>query len=209
LLEFLCGILTSVLMMRKITILAAICAAMIAVHIFDLFLGGALKSFGIQPREMGTAYTIATAPWLHGSFAHLGSNLSALVVLGALCLLNGVRYFVKASGLIIVLTGACVWLFGRDASNHIGASGWVFGLWSLAIASAWFDRSYPNILIAVAVVFFYGGMIFGVLPTQSHISFESHFFGAIAGVAAASILSRPKEQIAASPSAPPQLKFWS
>jgi membrane associated rhomboid family serine protease len=196
-------------MVQRISLLAAICAAMIAVHVIDLFLGGLLKSFGIQPREMGTGYTIATAPWLHANFAHLGSNLSAFVVLGALCLINGIRYFMKASGFIILITGACVWLFGRDGSNHIGASGWIFGLWALAIASAWFDRSYRNILIAVAVLFFYGGMIFGVLPTQSYISFESHFFGALAGVAAASILSRPKERIAAAPTAQPELKFWS
>jgi membrane associated rhomboid family serine protease len=182
---------------------------MVAVHVIDLFMGGALKSFGIQPREMGTGYTIATAPWLHANFAHLGSNLSAFVVLGALCLLNGIRYFVKASGFIILLTGACVWLFGRDGSNHIGASGWIFGLWALAIASAWFDRSYRNILIAVLVVFFYGGMIFGVLPTQSYISFESHFFGAMAGVAAAFILAKPDVRANLSNRQEPELKFWS
>lgn len=199
---------TSAKMMQRVTVLAAICAAMVVVHILDLFLGGALKSFGIQPREVETAYTIATAPWLHADFVHLGSNLSAFIVLAALCLLNGIRYFVKASGFIILLTGACVWLFGRD-STHIGASGWIFGLWSLAIASAWFDRSYRNIMIAIGVLFFYGGMVFGVLPTQSYISFESHFFGALAGVAAASILSRPKERIASAPTAQPQLKFWS
>jgi membrane associated rhomboid family serine protease len=194
-------------MKERVAVLAAICAAMIAVHVIDLFLGGFLKSFGIQPREVGTAYTIATAPWLHASFGHLGSNLSAFIVLGGLCMLNGVRYFAKASLMIILLTGASVWLFGRS-STHIGASGWVFGLWSLAIATAWFDRSYRNILIAVGVVFFYGGMIFGVLPTQSYISFESHLFGALAGVVTAYTLSRPDVLIAEPQPIVPTLKFW-
>jgi membrane associated rhomboid family serine protease len=202
-------VLTSQPMVQRISLLAAICAAMIAVHVIDLFLGGALKSHGIQPREIGTGYTIATAPWLHGDFVHLGSNLSALVVLGALCLLNGIRYFVKASGFIILLTGACVWLFARGDTNHIGASGWIFGLWALAIASAWFERSYRNIVIAIAVVFFYGGMIFGVLPTQGYISFESHLFGAMAGVAAAFILSKPKERTNLPSQPQTDLKFWS
>jgi membrane associated rhomboid family serine protease len=176
-------------MIMRVILIAAISAIMIAVHVIDLVLGGFLKSFGIHPREMGTAYTILTAPWLHGDFAHLGSNLSGLIVLGFLCLLNGIRYFLKASLLIIVITGALVWLFGREA-NHIGASGWIFGLWSLAIAWGWFNRSWRNIAISIAVVFFYGGMVFGVLPTQGYVSFESHLFGALAGIFAAFTLSK-------------------
>jgi membrane associated rhomboid family serine protease len=196
-------------MITRFIVMAAICAVMIAVHLLDFLLGGFLKSFGIQPREIGTAYTIVTAPWLHGDFGHLGSNLGALIVLGFLCLLNGLRYFIKASVLIILIGGALVWLFGRD-STHIGASGWIFGLWSLVIALAWFDRSPRNIAISIAVVFFYGGMVFGVLPTQSHVSFESHLFGAIAGVVAASMLSKQRVKVAPPPAVPePALKFWS
>lgn len=182
-------------------------ATMVIVHIANLFTGGHLSSFGIEPREIGSAYTIATAPWLHADFGHLGSNLAAFVVLGSLVLLQGLRYFVKASALIILLGGALVWLFGRD-STHIGASGWIFGLWSLVIALAWFDRSPRNIAIALAVVFFYGGMVFGVLPTASYISFESHLFGAIAGVFAAFTLSNKPAAIAA-PARQNELKFWS
>ena len=187
-------------------IIAMISAAMTVVHVVDLFLGGFLKSFGIQPREIGSAYTIATAPWLHANFVHLGSNLAAFVVLGSLALLNGLRYFVKASAIIIGLGGILVWLFARD-SIHIGASGWIFGLWSLVIALAWFDRTPRNIAIALAVVFFYGGMVFGVLPTQSYISFESHLFGAVAGVFAAFTLSKKPVEVAA-PVRAGELKFW-
>lgn len=180
---------------------------MVGAHLIDVLLGGSLKSFGIHPRDMGSAYTIVTAPWLHGSFTHLGSNLAAFVVLGALCMLNGIRYFLKASALIIIVGGALVWLFGRDAT-HIGASGWIFGLWSLAIALAWFDRSFGNIAISIAVIFFYGGMVWGVLPTQAYISFESHLFGAVAGVFAAFILSN-RQVVATPPMRPtPRIKFW-
>lgn len=192
---------------RQWAIIAVISAAMVGIHLIDLVLGGFLKSFGIQPREIGTAYTIVTAPWLHASFAHLGSNLAAFIVLGSLCLLNGLRYFVKASALIILLGGTLVWIFGRGAT-HIGASGWVFGLWSLVIALAWFDRRPRNIAIALAVLFFYGGMVFGVLPTQSYISFESHLFGAMAGVAAAALLSKPQPEIAQPVRRAGELKFW-
>lgn len=186
--------------------IAGVGATMIAIHVVNLFTGGYLNNFGIEPREIGSAYGIATAPWLHSDVGHLGSNLAAFVVLGSLVLLQGLRYFVKASAVIILLGGALVWLLGRDG-DHIGASGWIFGLWSLVIASAWFDRSPRNIVIALAVVFFYGGMVFGVLPTQSYISFESHLFGAIAGVVAASVLSRKQTAVVA-PERAGELKFW-
>lgn len=194
-------------MLGQWKIIASISAAMTVVHVVDLFLGGFLKSFGIHPREISSAYTIATAPWLHADFMHLGNNLVAFIVLGSLALLNGVRYFVKASVMIIVIGGALVWLFGRE-STHIGASGWIFGLWSLVIALAWFDRSPRNIAIALGVLFFYGGMVFGVLPTASYISFESHLFGAIAGVIAASVLSHQPKPVVAAPARAGELKFW-
>lgn len=194
-------------MKERLVLVAALCSVMVGIHISDLFLGGFFKSFGIQPREIGTAYTIFTAPWVHGDFGHLGSNLPAFAVLAFLSLLNGMRYFIKASALIIGIGGALVWVFGREAS-HIGASGWLFGLWSMAIAWAWFDRSFRNVAIALLVVFFYGGMVFGVLPTQSGISFESHLFGALAGVFAASVLNKQPRPIVAPVSRTGELKFW-
>lgn len=188
--------------------IAGVSGAMIAIHAINLLTGGYLNSFGIEPREIGSAYTIATAPWLHANIGHLGSNLAAFVVLGSLVLLQGLRYFVKASAVIILLGGALVWLFARDAT-HIGASGWIFGLWSLVIALAWFDCSPRNIAIALAVVVFYGGMVFGVLPTQGTISFESHLFGAIAGVFAAFTLSKKPAAEILAPVRQNELKFWS
>jgi membrane associated rhomboid family serine protease len=187
--------------------IAGLSAAMIAAHVVNIFTGGYLSNFGIEPREMGGAYTIATAPFIHADVAHLGSNLAAFVVLGSLVLLQGLRYFVKASAVIILLGGALVWLLGRPG-DHIGASGWIFGLWSLVIALAWFDRSPRNIAIALAVVFFYGGMVFGVLPTQGYISFESHLFGAIAGVFAAFTLSTKPQVEILPPERAGELKFW-
>lgn len=187
--------------------IAGLGATMIAVHVVNLFTGGTLSNFGIEPREIGGAYTIATAPFIHADVAHLASNLAAFVVLGSLVLLQGLRYFVKASAVIIGVGGALVWAFARPG-DHIGASGWIFGLWSLVIALAWFDRSPRNIAIALAVVFFYGGMVFGVLPTQGYISFESHLFGAISGVFAAFSLSKKPAVEILAPERQNELKFW-
>ena len=79
-----------------------------------------------------------------------------------------------------VLGGLLVWLLARPGM-HLGASGWVFGLWGLLLGRAWFERSLGSLLIAVLVLFYYGGWWFGLLPRQG-ISFEYHLAGALCGV---------------------------
>ena len=188
-------------------IIAAICASMVAVHMLNLMLGGALYALGIEPRAVEGADGILFAPWLHGDVGHLASNLTAFAVLAGLTLIDGVKRFAKASAIIIIGGGLMVWLFGRSAV-HVGASGWIFGLWAMVMAQAWYDRRWRNILIAVGVLVFYGSMVFGVLPLESGVSFEAHLFGAIAGVVAARVLARPAPRIAAPAQRSDMLKFW-
>ncbi len=188
-------------------LVAILCGVMIGIFALDWILPADLRAYGIWPRDFGGLLGIAAGPFLHSNLSHLGSNLPVFALLAFLCLIKGPRYFLKASALIILMTGMLVWLFARGGTTHIGASGWIFGLWSLAIALAWFERSFFSIVIATGVVFFYGGMVYGVLPTQSYISFESHLFGAISGVVAAYALHRPA-RIETLSQPTPSLKFW-
>lgn len=181
-------------------VIGGICAAMVAVHVAGWVIPP-IRALGIHPRDPQSVWMIVTAPFIHADLAHLGNNLLAFAVLAGVATVRGVRHFLLASLIIIGLGGGLVWLLGRNAI-HIGASGWIFGLWSLAIVEAWFDRSPPAIVISVAVLFFYGGMAWGVLPMQPGVSFESHLFGAIAGVVAAYRLRRRPGLIAGVPA------FW-
>ena len=117
------------------------------------------------------------------------NNIAGIIVFSVLCMARGIRFYLVASFFIIAFSGVLVWLFGRSAI-HMGASGWVFGLWSLTISLAFFDRSFVSILTAVFVALFYGGMIYGVLPQDPRISFEAHLFGAAAGVFVAFVYGR-------------------
>lgn len=157
---------------------------MVAVYVFNWVLQGWLYQYGLVPRQLNSLPGIYAAPFLHGSLAHLINNLVGFFIFSSLLFVHSLRRYLWSNFFIITLTGLLVWCFGRSAL-HIGASGWIFGLWALTIATAWFDRRFLNILIALIVVFFYGGMMWGVLPTDPHISFESHLFGAIAGVVCA------------------------
>lgn len=163
--------------------------AMYVVQLLNVFTGGSLVALGIHPREPYGLLGVFLSPFIHGSWWHLFNNTLGFVIFSGLILTRGLPFYIKASAVIVIVGGLLVWLFGRQAV-HIGASGWVFGLWSLCIALAWFERSVINVVIAVGVIVFYGGMIIGVLPGNPYISFESHAFGALAGVMAAAWLGK-------------------
>ena len=187
--------------------IALLCGIMIAAHLLNLLLGGALYGFGLEPRDLDGADGILFSPLLHGDWGHLGSNLAAFIVLAALTLLDGIKRFAKASMIIIIGGGILLWLFGRGGV-HVGASGWIFGLWAMVIANAWYDRRWRNILVALGVLIFYGSMALGFLPLQAGVSFEGHLFGAIGGVFAARTLARPTAIDARPAERTDMLKFW-
>lgn len=162
---------------------------MFLIQLANEFTGGRLRIFGIHPRDPTSLPFIFTAPFIHGDWLHLVNNSIGFLIFSSLCLVRGKRFYWQASLLIVCVGGLAVWLFGRPAI-HIGASGWIFGLWSLTIALAWFERSVVNFVISCLVIVLYGGMIFGVLPGHPGISFEGHAFGALAGVLAAALLGR-------------------
>jgi membrane associated rhomboid family serine protease len=109
--------------------------------------------------------------------------------MGFFVALRGVRTFIFSSVLILTLAGLGVWLFGRPAF-HIGASGLVFGYFGFLVALAWFERSLLAFSIACLVLFYYGGIIFGILPRDEFVSWEGHLFGLLAGIVAANLFAK-------------------
>jgi membrane associated rhomboid family serine protease len=128
-------------------------------------------------------------PLLHGNFAHLISNTVPFFALGWLILLNGIRQFFVVTAIVWLSSGVGVWLFGSPGI-HIGASGVVFGYLGFLLLRGLFERSFQALTLSLLVGFFYGGLIWGVLPGQPGVSWEGHLFGLIGGVLAAKYLSR-------------------
>ncbi|MBG5883912.1 rhomboid family intramembrane serine protease [Providencia alcalifaciens] len=166
----------------RIKLLITLAGLLITIQIANSLSGYALVGFGIQPRTLHGLVGIIFAPLIHGDWAHLLSNLPPLLVLSALLLHDSIRKYAYASAFIIVVGGLIVWLVGRNAL-HIGASGWIFGLWGLLIAQGFFRRKLLDIVIALLVLFYFGAMASGLLPVHQQISTESHIAGAIAGIA--------------------------
>ena len=139
-----------------------------------------LAVLGIYPRTLAGSVGIVTSPFIHGDFLHLFSNTFPLVFLGI-----GTIYFYRHIAIdafiaIYLITGTLVWLLARNA-YHIGASGLVYGLVSFLFFSGILRKDIRAVAISLVVVFFYGGMIYGIFPTKETISWESHLLGSIAG----------------------------
>ncbi|QZC95922.1 rhomboid family intramembrane serine protease [Pseudomonas sp. ERGC3:05] len=173
--------------------IAGLAVFMVALQLLNVATGYSLMAFGLIPRTVQGLFGILASPFLHASFAHLSANLIAFLVLGTLVIVEGLNRFIAVSAIIILLGGSLVWLFGFTGV-HVGASGWVFGLWAYLLSRAWFHRSWSNLITAAVVALLYGGLILGFLPRQG-ISFEGHLFGALAGfIAAKVLLSAPRSR---------------
>ena len=80
-----------------------------------------------------------------------------------------------------LMVGSLVWLTAGGTEYHIGASGVVYGLAFFLLGSGIFRKDRESVAIALIVTFLYGGLIWGILPVQSGVSWESHLYGAIVG----------------------------
>ena len=152
------------------------------VEIVNFTLGHRLTVWGILPRHLGGLIGIPLAPFIHAGFWHTLSNTIPLIILGGLTMTMGSKRFWTLTVGITFLSGAFVWLFARG-TYHVGASGLIFGYFGALLARAMIERTILSIVVAFVTITLYGGLLWGVLPIRSYISFEGHLFGLIAGVA--------------------------
>lgn len=177
-------------------------ALLYVIELVDQLTGHALDRNGIRPLETDGLKGIVFAPLLHANWAHLLANTGPALVLGFLVTLAGMARFVWATAIIWILGGAGTWLLGDIGSchmetNHIGASGLIFGWLTFVLVFGWLTRHIWQILLSVVVLFVYGGVLLGAVPVLDRcggVSWQGHLCGAIAGVLAAYWLSGPERE---------------
>ena len=143
------------------------------------------EDFGVRPREWAGLPGILLAPLLHGGFEHLLANTPPLLVLGTTMLYlypNCVSIVLPA---VYLGPGVAVWLFARGGATHLGASGLVYGLASYIFFAGLIRRDRRAIAAALVVCFMYGALVWGVLPIQFGVSWETHLAAALIGAAVA------------------------
>lgn len=157
------------------------------IEVVNLLTGRWLNQFSIIPRDLSHIGYIFTSPWLHASLTHFLSNILPFAVFSFLLLEFGLKRYITVSVLLVVFTGLFVWLFAREA-RHIGASGILYGYFGYLLLAGFLSKRIWLALVSVIVLVLYGGMIFGVLPSQPYISWESHLYGFISGICLAWML---------------------
>jgi membrane associated rhomboid family serine protease len=89
----------------------------------------ALDAYGIQPRTVSGLRGILLMPILHADFGHVLANTVPFIILGWLVMIRGVWDFLVVTGLVVLVSGLGVWLFGGSGTVHIGASALVLLPW--------------------------------------------------------------------------------
>jgi membrane associated rhomboid family serine protease len=145
------------------------------------------EDLGVRPREWAGLLGILFAPLLHDGFAHLIANSAPLLVLGTAMLYLYPSSSRRALPVVYLGPGLAVWLFARGGV-HIGASGLVYGLASYIFVAGLLRRDRRAIATSLLVCFMYGALVWGVLPLQPHVSWETHLSAALIGVMLAIML---------------------
>jgi membrane associated rhomboid family serine protease len=138
-------------------------------------------SLGVLPRQWSGVPGILFAPLLHAGVAHLLSNSLPLLVLGTAMLYLYPASAMRVLPAIYLGPGVAVWLFGRE-SIHIGASGLVYGLVTYILVAGLIRRDRRAIAASMLVCFMYGALIWGVLPIDPTVSWETHLAAALIGL---------------------------
>jgi membrane associated rhomboid family serine protease len=176
-------------------------ALLYIIEAFDQLNGHRLDENGIRPLETDGLWGILFAPLLHANWGHLAANTGPALVLGFLVTLAGMSRFLWATAIIWIVGGLGTWLIGNLGSScglesdHIGASGLIFGWLTFLLVFGFFTRSGWQIVIGLVVLVAYGGVLWGAVPVLNvcgGVSWQGHLCGGIAGVLAAYLLSSPE-----------------
>jgi len=174
---------TSGLSGKNFQIYLLILGGIALIHILDI-----AKHFdtvpGIRPGHSWGWTGIVFAPLFHGDYLHLFSNIIPLILMGwiVFMLYDTRSWYVLL--IILITSGLGVYILGRH-SNHIGASGLVYGQASFLFFSGIFNKNRKFSAISLIIIFMYSGLTEGLLPHNTGISWESHIYGFVGGIGAA------------------------
>ena len=116
--------------------------------------------------------------------------VTQVLLWAAVVMIGGAVRAVLSTLWSVVVSGLSAWLLSAPNTITIGASGLIFGWLTYLLTRGLFARNGKQILLAVVIFVVYGGILWGVFPTQAGVSWQAHLGGAIGGVLAAWSLHR-------------------
>ena len=139
------------------------------------------SSYGVSAKELKGLRGIIFSPFIHKDFNHLLNNSYPIIILGSILFSFYKNIAYKILLWIFFTSGLFLWVIGRPGF-HIGASGIIYSLASFLFLSGVIRKSTRLSSISLLIIFLYGSMIWGVLPTSDPISWEGHLSGLFSGV---------------------------
>lgn len=136
---------------------------------------------GIYPRSIRGLLGILTGPFVHSGWEHIIFNSWSFYFMGFMLFYFYRNVADKVMVLSFIITGICTWMFARP-SFHVGMSGVVYSMFSFLFFGGFISTNRKLIVASFITILMYGGMVWGVLPGQKGISWESHLFGFITGI---------------------------
>ncbi|KAA2261344.1 rhomboid family intramembrane serine protease [Solihabitans fulvus] len=178
--------------MQAAVVLVSFTALLYLIEFVDVagFHGSLDRSFGVKPRQLSGLDGVLFAPLLHDGWAHLAGNTIPVLVFGFLAMAGGLAQWIVVTTVIWLVSGIGVWLTGDAGTVTIGASGLAFGWLAFLLVRGIFNRSFKQILVAAVLFFYWGGVLWGLLPGDQQISWQAHLFGALAGLLMAFLAAR-------------------
>lgn len=170
---------------RAAFVISGFVALLYSIEFVDTLMDNRLDQEGVQPQQRDGLLGILFAPLLHVGWGHLAANTLPLLLLGFLILLSGVGQWLEVTVIVWFVGGLGTWLVAQPNTVHLGASVLVFGWLVHLILRGFFTGQPGQIVLGLIVLFVYGGVLWGVLPGQTGISWQGHLFGAVGGGLAA------------------------
>lgn len=144
--------------------------------------------------EVSDLWSTFTAPFAHYGWAHLEANSALLLPLGFVLGLSGLGVLLRVTFIVMLGAGLGAWVLSPPHTAVAGASGVVFGWLTYLIVRAFWTRNWLQAVVGGLVAIVYGGVLWGVLPQGSHVSWQCHLGGVLGGLLAARLISerRPR-----------------
>ncbi|WP_419810355.1 rhomboid family intramembrane serine protease [Bacterioplanoides sp.] len=166
-----------------------IAAALAVIELINLLTLRGLNVLALIPREITRLPLIITAPVLHKDTWHFASNIIPFTILSFLAMQYGKKTYLTVLLSSTLATGLGVWLFARGIP-HMGLNGLVYALFGFLLVSGIRTRQVKHLAISLITLLGWGGLVFGLLPINAYISWESNIFGVLSGIACAMILQK-------------------
>ena len=140
-----------------------------------------LVSLGVYPQSFKGLIGILFSPFIHKDFTHLLNNSYPILILGGMLFSLYKKIASQLFLWLFFISGFWLWIIGRP-SFHIGARGIIYALASFLFVSGIIRKNPRLSAVSMLIIFLYGSMIWGILPTKEPISWEGHLSGFMAGI---------------------------